>query len=919
MLSDNEFDKYAARTGLTGNPFVFVEEIRRRKAEPVIGNSQRENSLVFVTSRKMAGRQIRTRSRSLHASAVKWHEFNPAVAEYYLNAHTFDLTSRDDTGKVRNRQSHTVQLLVLADDEPYFEDWREEKDLTEAERRDAERHVKMSRYHRDELGRWHDRLLEDACGQIGLKHRLRTSSDIPRTFVENMRVLEDYLDDRNPLLATDIIADLREMVSKEPVRYLDLLDKDGLSADLLLSAIATGIVYVDLSCVQVRDLDQLILFRDEGMSRAHASLVEGVLPQEAVPLPGVGALQLGMTIRYNDQNWELIHQRLDDTAEVLFRTADGRQIVMPRHEALQLLVAQQDHCERKLTLQAEKRRSLADFSSDALKLAASKLAAVRDGSDGFSASTLSRAKRVVRGAASTIDALITLAGRHADKGHRGPRLPAAVDRLATECIVKHYNSPPAPSARQVHDKFVERCVATGLSPMSYVTFLKRVKDHVSLRDRQGKRVAYRDSDIPLILDIREPIHGLFPHEVVYIDHTLVNLMTAGPNREDWGKIWITAAVDGHVPVTRALYQSYDPPSAWSALMVLRDYVRRWRRLPRVVVVDGGKEFRSHAFRIFCQIFGIDIRYRGPGRPRGGAPVERMFGVTEQELIGGLEGSSIQLKDARMTTKSVSPNQFRIWTFPVFCRALEHYLFKVRPLAVHTRLGVSPQDFEHMRLQQTGFRLHTTVEFDENLLLLTCPSPPQPSHRVYPHRGIWESGHYYWHSDFSRLAGKKLEVRIEPWKASILYINTGSKWIVATARNVDPLKGRTRYEVIQAQRAQQIFARLAAERDRRKPERATRLVEARDPLNFDLTIATKQEVMVGYYRSLNMGIAKFDEMERSDSPKIPEVPGCEPPDEGGVWAADEAKGDFSSSTLVVADELRAMSEELGGCDDETALI
>lgn len=456
--------------------------------------------------------------------------------------------------------------------------------------------------------------------------------------------------------------------------------------------------------------------------------------------------------------------------------------------------------------------------------------------------------------------------------------------------------------------------------MSYVTFLARVKEHRSVRDRQGKRIAYRDSDIPLILDIREPVHGLFPHEVVYIDHTQPNLMTAGPHREDWAKVWLSVAVDAHVPTPRASYVSYDPPSAWAALMVLRDYVRRWRRLPRVVVVDGGKEFRSHAFQLFCQIFGIEIRYRGPGRPRGGAPIERMFGVTEQEFFTGLEGSSLQLKDARMTTKSVSPNQFRKWTFPALCRALDHYLFQVRPLDIHPRLGISPREFEDARLQQTGLRTHTSIEFDENLLILTCPTSPRPQHRVYPHRGIWESGRYYWHSSFTKLGRKSLEVRIEPWLAQIIYVYTGLRWEVATAREVEPLRGRTRYELNQAIRERERFARLQAARERRKPERAARLIESREPLNFDETIAAKQRVMSDYYRSLGLSVAKYDGTPLLEAPENQTRPSKGHPLETSqevVISESNAEGQFAlqAAHRKTIDD----SHHTGDIDDETAML
>jgi len=77
-----------------------------------------------------------------------------------------------------------------------------------------------------------------------------------------------------------------------------------------------------------------------------------------------------------------------------------------------------------------------------------------------------------------------------------------------------------------------------------------------------------------------------------MDHTILNLATVGEDASALGKPLFTVATDGHTTQTRAFYLCYEPPSAKVVLMTLRDYVRRNHRLPKILVVDGGKEFRS---------------------------------------------------------------------------------------------------------------------------------------------------------------------------------------------------------------------------------------------------------------------------------------------------------------------------------------
>jgi transposase InsO family protein len=60
-------------------------------------------------------------------------------------------------------------------------------------------------------------------------------------------------------------------------------------------------------------------------------------------------------------------------------------------------------------------------------------------------------------------------------------------------------------------------------------------------------------------------------------------------------------------------------------MTLRDCVQRHGRLPDEIVVDGGKEFQSVWFEVFCKIYAITITRRPPVKPRFGSQIEQLFG------------------------------------------------------------------------------------------------------------------------------------------------------------------------------------------------------------------------------------------------------------------------------------------------------
>ncbi|WP_429485818.1 hypothetical protein [Paraburkholderia youngii] len=810
-----------------------------------------------IPSRKMGGCAISAMSRTLHGSAVKWYEYDRAVVEYYAKPHTFTVDTHDETGRVLNRIQHTVDFLVLEEHAPTLDDWREEDRLLAHERKDLERDVKVGRYFRDENDRWHDRELESLCGAVGLRHVLRTSRDIPRLFLENTRYLDAYLDERTPLLASDTQQTFHNILSEGPVAYRCLLEDHNLSADVIMSAIVQKVVYVDLFATRLGDLDHLCLFRDEETEKAYRLLWDAAdqASSAPLPLPGMGILKRGSRLRYGERDWEVLMSTTGKHAEYLLFSADGHQMSLPADEAESIYAEQASPEERTALIERMQSRRISDMGKRQVVKATKKIEAVLSGAQVRSASTTRRAIRVVKNSATLLDAFVALGGRDSDKGNRVPRLPPETEELAKNAIETLYNGPDAPIASKTFRYYTNGCDKQSVVPMSFPTFLKRVQKYGKPRTRGGARGAYHAADIPLYLDIREPVHGLFPHEVLYIDHTLLNLFVDGPHHEDWGKPWLTCGRDGNVPCVRAMYLDMRPPSQAAALMILRDYVRRWKRLPRLIIVDGGREFRFGAFALFCDTFGIEVRYRATNKPRGGAPVESVFGVSEAEFINGLEGNSIQLKHPRQISLPQLPNKRRRWRFESLYEALEYYLFEVRPNVVHARLGVSPLEYENIRMQEIGERKHLAVSFDENLLLMTSSFPPRHLHKVRLHRGIWETGDYYWHPDMASLGGHLLEVRVEEWCANVIYVNTGKKWLTALKRVVEPYLGRQRYEVEQAVRAKNRFSQLAAQRGRRTIEHSRRMVAASDRLIFDEKIAQQRQVIGAWYGALNMTVAR----------------------------------------------------------------
>jgi hypothetical protein len=72
-----------------------------------------------------------------------------------------------------------------------------------------------------------------------------------------------------------------------------------------------------------------------------------------------------------------------------------------------------------------------------------------------------------------------------------------------------------------------------LRPLSYPSFVEFAKRLKSVRDRRGKRAAYQQEDIYARLDMSFPVHGVMPHDVLYVDHTIANMALTAPHGGDW--------------------------------------------------------------------------------------------------------------------------------------------------------------------------------------------------------------------------------------------------------------------------------------------------------------------------------------------------------------------------------------------------
>lgn len=778
-------------------------------------------------------------------------ERDPDVLAYFAQPPKVHVPVTNKDGKVETMQPYTPDFLVVRSGGIDIQETREDARL-------AERFLKNPhQFYRGEDGNWHYRAAESHFASLGFRYQLFANSSQPAILVENERFLEDYISEACPPVAEEDMAALTRFVGDTRLIPLRKLLDEGFQADHIFKAIADRQLYVDLSETRLAATEDVTVFADEPTQRAHRLVSRGV-HEPALPIPGSMHLRTGSRLRWEGRVWTV---HIVSERQIVAQDEQGLVQQIPT-EAL-LMATDARIIEADGVKCAPDIRQLADCSPEELARAAERLQAVREGkSENFSGRSISRYTTRVAHAANDLDALLLLVDRQSERGNREAKISELNEEVVSMAIEAHYNTPEQSTRKGTYEHYLTLCQGRRepsgqlLVPISYATFCRRCNSQESITKRRGRRAAYQQAQIVQAITDTYPVHGVRPHEVCYVDHTIANLATISPSGMALGKPTLTIAVDGNTTHPRALILSYDPPSTRTVLMVLRDYVRRHRRLPRILVVDNGKEFHSRELEHFCKIYGIDLRYRSPGMPRGGSMIERLLGASEEEVLSEMAGNTRGLKkDARITTKSVDPYRRAEWTLYAAYKALDEYLFEIRPNRVHPALGLTPNEFEEQRLQETGAREHRFFKLDENLMLMTSPHAQRAHHKVDRQRGVWVDGVWYRHPALQEVRkGERVEVRVEPWSASIVYVQVKGRWVAAAGSSSRWLIGRTRREVEIALRAESRKSKteakkgLISERGRKHKEKLW------SPEMFDVRLSVQQREAMHLYGELGMTTA-----------------------------------------------------------------
>lgn len=751
---------------------------------PVV--SRGGNVITTYQSRKMQ-REIGTESRLMEYPAAVAHEHDPDVLAYYPQPCRLKFEVIDEQGEI-HQIDHTPDFLVIKTDGLILEEWKSDEKLRGLARK------KPWRYQCDPMGHWRSSLIEQWLAERGITYRICTDVQISRRRIENTLFLEDYLHPSAEACPLDIASRVQDAIAEDVVLYLaEIYEKADCRPDDVFKLIADGLMVADIDGASLSEPNRCRVFRDlavrdfENARGASAS---------AIPIPGMLDIRVGACFRYNHQPYTVtlvgqqqvvLSSSCGDKVEILLNTLDK-------------LAASGNLVMEIETGDVSRPETLSNFTEDELRTALARQQWIETSS--LPGRTLRRLEnKIAMAKISGMDELIALVPRTRDRGNHVPRLSQEQEDAIAQVIREQYLTNRAVNKKFCHKVLRVLCQEKGIPAPSYPTLIARIKSLYQTkadRARHGKRVAYQNSEFVMVLHADTPIHGVRPFQFVHMDHTQLDIEVASSRTgKALGRPWLSLAVDSYTRRILGFYLSFDAPSYRSNMMLLRDIVRRFHRLPQMIVVDNGADFRSDNFSLFAKTMGIHLRYRPAGHARHGAVLERLFGSLNTEYIHNLAGNTKATKVVRQTTGKFLPSRLAEWSLEALYYGIQHWAMDYYDQNTHSVLDISPREAFERGMAISGERPHRIVTLTQDFLIQTCPVVGRTGTRkVDRQRGIkLHEQFYYWCQEFSspQVAGTQVPVRYDPWDASTVYVQINKRWVPAVCKTLAALGNMTETE------------------------------------------------------------------------------------------------------------------------------
>lgn len=764
--------------GLSERGAQIAQEVVRSEPERRVKSSgSKQNKAVRFPSKKM-NCVIQAESFTLEFASLLVKEHDSNVFGFWDQPQGVSISYRSGRSTIRNKP--TPDYFVVGSDFVGYEEWKPFAELQKI----ASKRPEYACFdpNRD---RFFSPAYENALHGTGISFRFCTERDLPAVYVENLEFLRGYfcsLED-NSCTESDI-EKVCTLLDDEKVLRLDSLLLKSPISDAVYYAIARNRIFFPLENLKLAEPSESWAFDQVGTWNKFKKLnsVGNLHSTEEVQEVSAGILRA---------NSEKI-QRAVTRLALIDRINSGELSTMQAAEVL-----------------------------------------------GVTERTVRRLREKASSKDNRNQKLEVLLGADADKGNRTSRLDHRVVELITKIIEEYHQAKKAVIRHQVYLKVELQCEKEGLKSPSAVTVYKRINsilEENTLFNQKGAKAAYQKSAYRFLgKDDVATFSASRYLQYCHIDHTQLDIETLDQYGVPSGKPWISLCVDEYTGKILAFYLSYKEPSYVSLMMVLRCMVQNISALPESVVVDGGKEFQSKNFELFCAQHRVMIKSR-EGQPRGGGVIERMFGMTNTAFIHNLEGNTKYMKNVREIARTHNPKNNAEWRFKDLAGALNEF-FETYNSSSAKKSSLCPNDLVTHSEKMFGARDFLKVVYNKDFVLSTLPFIRRHTLTVRRGKNVRANNHEYWHQEFARAdrKGEKCEAKWDPMDIYHLHVFFDGRWLKCRisnrVRKAVPSERMAlseelhRESQINRQARKQGYKELAKVLDQEEKKQAVRLIEA----------------------------------------------------------------------------------------------
>ena len=802
MLKSEELEKRFQTLALPEQGRNLIRNIRNSPPARSVRSGPKNRSGDY-SSRKM-GLTIQYESGHYELAFVKMWERDEDVLEYWDQPLTIKIFYVRKDGR-NHAVFYTPDFFLFCKSKAGFVEVKTEADLAELAKEQPGRYV------RGKDGRWCSPPCEKYAAEFGLRYWIRTEAEFDRTYLRNIDFLEAFFRLDPAKLSDQECAFICGHVAAKPAVLLsDLIDltlQAGINTDIIYASIAFDLIHVDLSAAALKESDRVYVF----INSAAADLYN---PAEKLPnISDANAIRMaiGQSILYGESHAEIVNIT---STEIWLCGESQQKVIRLTHTQFEELFRSKKISGLKIQPESRYKEEVHRILNEAspkefeeglrrLDFVLQHLAGKKLDKTVVPPRSLHRyVSEYKAGQVSYGSGFVALIPNFHDRGNRIPRFPQEVRDKINHYIENDYESIKQKNYSHVHGALTNDCEANGLIAPSLTTFIKMAQQrpkHTQVGKRRGHKAANAVAPFSHWLEKDTPRQGDLPFQICHIDHTKLDAtFRCSVTGRILGRPWITFMSCANTRLLPAVYMTFDPPSYRSCLMVIRECVRRYGRLPQYLVVDGGKEFKSIYFRAFCAFFGIHLISR-EGKPRHGSTCERLFDTNRRQFANNLSGNTQIMKNVREVSKEVDPENHAVWTLGRAYPRLTEWAYEIYETNDHFNLKQSPREAFAAGIAQTGSREHTKILFDDVFRTLTLPTTRKKTAQIMLNDGIKVNNIYYWSDEFRNpeLVGKQVPVRYDPFNMGEAYAYVNGRWITGTSEYFWFFQGRTEREMLLA--------------------------------------------------------------------------------------------------------------------------